>query len=179
MSPEQRPTLYDVLGVPPSASLDEIRIAYRKLAQQYHPDKPTGNERLFKLINEANQCLTDSERRAAYDTTLGDTTLQQPENGQPTAQTPPLTPHGLLPASKVQIRLNLIKGAVFVGLAISCSVLADEYRSYEGLFVALLTVCYIAAFCQFMYRRYVVSYKKLVLSSIDTVKTVIRLLKPR
>ncbi len=58
---------YDILGVPRSASADDVKRAYRKLALQYHPDKPTGDEEKFKEINEAYQTLSDQEKRAQYD----------------------------------------------------------------------------------------------------------------
>ena len=60
---------YDVLGVPRSASAEEIKKAFRKLALQYHPDRnseDTAEER-FKEINEAYEVLSDAGRRAAYD----------------------------------------------------------------------------------------------------------------
>lgn len=60
---------YEVLGVARSASADEIRSAYRKLARQYHPDvnKETDAEANFKEINEAYEVLSNGEKRAAYD----------------------------------------------------------------------------------------------------------------
>ncbi|NBS41568.1 molecular chaperone DnaJ, partial [bacterium] len=58
---------YNVLGVSKSASQDEIKAAFRKLAHQYHPDKPTGDEAKFKEINEAYQAIGDPEKRAKYD----------------------------------------------------------------------------------------------------------------
>jgi curved DNA-binding protein len=61
---------YSVLGVAKEASTDEIRKAYRKLALRYHPDKTKGdkaaNEK-FMEINEANQVLSDPEKRKKYD----------------------------------------------------------------------------------------------------------------
>ncbi len=60
---------YEILGVPRSASKEDIRRAFRQLARQYHPDvsdAPDAEER-FKEINEAYQVLSDDERRAAYD----------------------------------------------------------------------------------------------------------------
>jgi len=60
---------YDVLGLGRSASGDDIKRAYRKLARQYHPDvnKDAGAETRFKEINEAYEVLSDERKRAAYD----------------------------------------------------------------------------------------------------------------
>lgn len=57
---------YSILGVPRTASQDDIKRAYRKLAMQHHPDKG-GNEEKFKQINEAYDTLGDAQKRAAYD----------------------------------------------------------------------------------------------------------------
>ena len=60
---------YETLGVPRSATQDEIKQAYRKAARKYHPDvsKLADAEARFKEINEANEVLRDPEKRAAYD----------------------------------------------------------------------------------------------------------------
>lgn len=58
---------YQILGVAKTASADEIKTAFRKLAHQHHPDKAHGDEAKFKEINEAYQVLGDQEKRAKYD----------------------------------------------------------------------------------------------------------------
>lgn len=58
---------YDILGVSRNASVDEIKKAYRQLAQKYHPDKPGGDETKFKEINESYQVLSDPKKRQQYD----------------------------------------------------------------------------------------------------------------
>jgi molecular chaperone DnaJ len=60
---------YEILGVPRSASSDDLKQAFRRLARQYHPDvndAPDSEER-FKEINEAYAVLSEPDRRAAYD----------------------------------------------------------------------------------------------------------------
>lgn len=61
---------YEVLGLQKGATDDEIKKAYRKLAKQYHPDLNPDNpeaEAKFKEINEANDVLSDPQKRAKYD----------------------------------------------------------------------------------------------------------------
>ncbi len=58
---------YEILGVNKSASADEIKRAYRKLAMQHHPDKHGGDDTKFKEIGEAYEVLKDQQKRTAYD----------------------------------------------------------------------------------------------------------------
>jgi molecular chaperone DnaJ len=61
---------YSILGVEKTATEDEIKQAYRRLAKRYHPDKNRGDkeaERRFKEINEAYEVLSDKQKRAKYD----------------------------------------------------------------------------------------------------------------
>ena len=60
---------YEILGVSRTATQEEIKTAFRKLARKYHPDvnKAAGAEDKFKEINEANEVLSDKEKRSRYD----------------------------------------------------------------------------------------------------------------
>jgi len=76
---------YKILGVDRKASSEEIKKAYRKLAMKYHPDRNPGDktaEEKFKDINEANDVLSDPEKRSRYDQ-LGSSYSQWQRTGQP------------------------------------------------------------------------------------------------
>ena len=77
---------YRVLGVSKSATADEIKKAYRKLALQYHPDrnKSKESEGKFKEVNQAYEVLSDSQKRQTYDQ-FGSAAFEQ---GGPTGQGP-------------------------------------------------------------------------------------------
>ncbi len=64
---------YEILGLSKNASADEIKAAYKKLVKQYHPDLHPGDAAAaekFKEVNEANEVLSDPERKQAYDMEL-------------------------------------------------------------------------------------------------------------
>src|ERR1700684_2333304 len=70
MATTSKKDYYDVLGVKQSASADEIRKAFRKLARKYHPDVNPGDksaEEKFKTLSEANDVLSDPNERKIYD----------------------------------------------------------------------------------------------------------------
>ncbi len=74
---------YKVLGIKKTATQDEIKKAYRKLAVKYHPDKNAGDkkaEEKFKEANEANEVLSNPEKRKKYDE-LGENWQQYQQHG--------------------------------------------------------------------------------------------------
>src|SRR5215813_8731085 len=70
MATTQQKDYYGILGVKKSASSEEIRKAFRKLARKYHPDVNPGDkkaEERFKDLSEANDVLSDPKKRKIYD----------------------------------------------------------------------------------------------------------------
>ena len=59
--------LYQILGVSRTATQEEIKKAYRKLAHKHHPDKKGGDEEAFKKVSGAYEVLSDTQKRAQYD----------------------------------------------------------------------------------------------------------------
>ena len=58
---------YKILGVEKNATTDEVKKAFKKAAMQHHPDRPGGDEKKFKEVNEAYQVLSDADKRTKYD----------------------------------------------------------------------------------------------------------------
>src|SRR5476651_2888839 len=70
MATTDKKDYYGTLGVKKSASADDIRKAFRKLARKYHPDVNPGDksaEEKFKTLSEANDVLSDPKKRKIYD----------------------------------------------------------------------------------------------------------------
>ena len=75
-------THYEVLGIPESASEEEVRHAYRRLVKTAHPDR-AGDTAQFRLVTQAYEVLSDPARRAAYDRSLRPSSVEVQPRPQP------------------------------------------------------------------------------------------------
>lgn len=71
---------YHILGVSPTATLDEIKKTYRSLAMRHHPDRDTGSTARFNAVKLAYELLADPERRAEYNQSLSNRIILDPED---------------------------------------------------------------------------------------------------
>ena len=74
--------LYNILGVPPTASNEDIKKAYRSLAMRHHPDRntQTNAEARFNAIKLAYETLSDPQKRAEYNYSLNNRIIIDPQN---------------------------------------------------------------------------------------------------
>jgi curved DNA-binding protein CbpA len=74
--------LYNILGVAPTATAEEIKKAYRSLAMRHHPDRSThaGSEMRFNAIKTAYELLSDPRKRAEYNQSLNNRIILDPDN---------------------------------------------------------------------------------------------------
>lgn len=122
---------YDILGVDRSATQDEIKSAFRKLAGQHHPDKNPGDDgahQRFKELNAAYQILSDPQKRAAFDR-YGAAAMGGAAQGAPGA------PFGGVPFDMADLNIDGIFGDLLGALGIKVGergVLQKEIRiSFE------------------------------------------------
>lgn len=103
----QQQTYYQILGVPECASSVAIRQAWRRLARVHHPDRHQGDadavER-FQAVVEAFRVLSDAERRAAYDASLGNARTAQPRDGE--RDTARARPRGRVPDRAIALGIS-------------------------------------------------------------------------
>ncbi len=130
------PNLYEILEIKETASPDEIRCAYRQLAQEYHPDKVPANltrlrqdaEKKFKEINEAYQVLGHFLKRIDYDARLKTARKKQTgPAGHPASQSASQAASPSAPVTtSPPIRFRQ-KVSVAVGVAILFFIVADLF----------------------------------------------------
>lgn len=123
---------YEILGVSKNSSQHDIKRVYHLLAHQFHPDKPNGDEKRFKEINEAYRILSDNKNKLGHHEELGDSTESETSSFTK-ANTSPSPKSETRAQTKNQIKKSLIDvisvlwGILFTGLVIG-------FSKYLGLF---------------------------------------------
>ena len=88
MTSTHTPTLYDIIDVDPSASMEEVRKAHRRALRQTHPDMNDGRRSpRYLSVQEAGEVLLDEKRRADYDRSLGRAAQEPTRTEEPRRQT--------------------------------------------------------------------------------------------
>lgn len=107
---------YKVLGISQNATHSEIKKAYHNLAKKFHPDKPNGNEKKFKDINEAYIELSNAQTRSEYDRERGADPVSDNKNwSPPPPQETPVASESLRPkATNTWIRSAFVVLVVFL-----------------------------------------------------------------
>lgn len=116
-----RPSHYDVLGVPPSATAEAIRRAYRQRARELHPDRQSGdagNGRAMQEINEAWRVLGDAARRTAYDRSLTGGRGAAGEPGAEPAVDPEDRPFAHPMAHPGDVGISVVRGLPWVAVVV-------------------------------------------------------------
>ena len=83
---------FAILGISPSATVNEIRSAYRRLAKEFHPDHYEGGSRRFRDIQEAYSVLGNSGRRREYEQSIRKVSLRTPIRPAAYSEPEPLIP---------------------------------------------------------------------------------------
>jgi molecular chaperone DnaJ len=83
---------FAILGISTSASSDEVRSAYRRLAKEFHPDHYEGDGALFRQIQEAYSILGDARRRRQYEKSIVKPTMRSTDRRPPCPEPEPLIP---------------------------------------------------------------------------------------
>jgi DnaJ domain len=117
------PSHYDVLGVAPGSSSEEIRRAYVDLARKLHPDRFTGGERAMQEVNEAWRVLGNPKTRSAYDASLR-APAQTPapaRTARTTGYRPPQGPDDPYPSPVVEpgdFGMQLVRAAPWIAILV-------------------------------------------------------------
>ncbi len=107
---------YEVMGLPPGATTDQIKKKYRELARQFHPDVAQDkaiSQRMFTQINQAYSVLGNPERRAQYNGVLQNT--PPPAAAPPQAAPPPAKPVSVVKAQALPEMLGRAESAIMAG----------------------------------------------------------------